>query len=368
MERIYILYIDDEINNLNSFKAKFRMDYSIYLANNVKEAYQILTNNPQIQLIISDQRMPDMLGVDFFESILHKFPEPVRILLTGYSDIASIIDAINKGQVFRYLEKPWNEYEMKMAIENAFQFYFINRQLRSKNEELHKRNEELNRFAYSASHDLKAPVKSMLGLLKLAQREKKVENNLVDLFESSVKKLDYFINNIIDYYKNTRSEKILNEIDFNKIIQESISLIEDSQNSYVKDINFKISIVQEVPFMNDEFRMSILISYLLSNAIKYQKKNEINKEISILINVSAKIVKLSIRDNGIGIPSKYQDSIYKMFFRATTQSSGSGIGLYIVKETLEKLNGKIELFSEEGEGTCFELEIPNEMTKSLISK
>ncbi len=366
MEKINILYLDDEINNLQSFKAKFRNEYTIFLANNASEAYQILNHNPEIQIVISDQRMPDISGVDFFESILTEHPDPIRILLTGYSDITSVIDAINKGQIYRYLEKPWNDHEMRFAIDNAFRFHFINRQLKNKNEELQKTNEELNRFAYSASHDLKAPVKSMLGILRLAQKENKTDDNLLVLLEQSVKKLDYFINNIIDYYKNTRSEKTLNEIDFNKIIQDSLDTIEQAQNGKIRDININTSIVQDRPFVNDEFRLNVIINYLLSNAIKYQKKTEANKEISIDIHVSDKNAKIKISDNGIGIPSKHKENIYKMFYRATTQSTGSGIGLYIVKETLEKLDGKIKMNSVEDEGTSFELEIPNEIIREPI--
>ena len=105
-----------------------------------------------------------------------------------------------------------------MAIENAYQFYFINTQLKSNNKELLRINEELKRFAYSASHDLKAPVKTMLGILKLAKKEGNTDNELLKLLGESVRKLDYFINNIIDYYKNTSSEKLYSEIDFNKIM------------------------------------------------------------------------------------------------------------------------------------------------------
>ncbi|HVD97162.1 MAG TPA: hybrid sensor histidine kinase/response regulator [Cytophagaceae bacterium] len=367
MEKINILYLDDEINNLQSFKAKFRVDYTIFLANNISEAYQILNNNPQIQIIISDQRMPNMSGVEFFESILTTHPDPIRILLTGYSDINAVIDAINKGQIYRYLEKPWNDHEMKFAIENAFRFYFINHQLKSKNAELQKTNEELNRFAYSASHDLKAPVKSMLGILKLAQKENKSDDELLLLLGESVKKLDYFINNIIDYYKNTRSEKTLNEIDFNKIIRDALETIDQTISS-TRNININISIVQDKPFVNDEFRIYVIISYLLSNAVKYQKKEEQHKEISISVQVNEKLARIKIHDNGIGIPQKHKDNIYKMFYRATTQSTGSGIGLYIVKETLEKLEGKIKMSSTENEGTEFELEIPNEIVREAIAK
>lgn len=366
MEKITILYLDDEINNLQAFKAKFRTDYTIFLANNAEEAYQILNNNPKIQVIISDQRMPDITGVSFFESILKSHPDPIRILLTGYSDITAVIDAINKGQIYRYLQKPWDDYEMSLAIENAFRFYFINHQLKAKNEELQKTNEELNRFAYSASHDLKAPVKSMLGILKLAQMENNIDDTLLDLLDDSVKKLDYFINNIIDYYRNTRSEKTLTEIDFHKIIHDAFNVIEHSQGSSIRNINVSISIVQDKPFINDEFRLSVIINYLLSNAVKYQKKNEPNKEISISVHVTEKNAAIKISDNGIGIDPKHREDIYKMFYRATTQSTGSGIGLYIVKETLEKLEGKIKMTSEEGHGTGFELEIPNEIVRESV--
>jgi two-component system sensor histidine kinase/response regulator len=257
---------------------------------------------------------------------------------------------------------------MQMAIDNAFRFYFINYQLKLTNEELKKTNEELNRFAYSASHDLKAPVKSMLGILKLAKTEAKTDDTLLKLLGDSVKKLDYFINNIIDYYRNTRSEKTLNEIDFSKIIQDSIEVIEQTHNISTKEINFNISIVQNLPFVNDDFRLNVIVNYLLSNAIKYQKVNDLNKQISISIDVTDKLAKIQISDNGIGIPAKYTDSIYKMFFRATTQSTGSGIGLYIVKETLDKINGKIHMTSVENEGTTFDIEIPNEVRRESILK
>jgi len=359
MDRVNILYLDDEINNLQSFKAKFRKDYSIFLANSAEEAYKILADVPEIQIVISDQRMPEVSGVDFFASMLTQYPNPIRILLTGYSDMTSVIDAINKGHVYRYIEKPWNDYEMKLAIENAFQFYFINSQLKRKNEELQKKNEELNRFAYSASHDLKAPVKSMQGILNLAKLERKSEDDLLFLLGKSVKKLDYFINNITDYYKNTRSEKSFNEIDFNKILKDSIEIIEESHNCSVDDINFVISIHQETPYINDEFRLNVIISYLLSNAIKYQKIYAEDKKIEVSIDVSDRSAKIKISDNGIGISDQHKAHIYKMFYRGTSQSTGSGIGLYIVKETLEKLEGVISMTSKENEGTTFNLEIPN---------
>jgi two-component system sensor histidine kinase/response regulator len=360
MKKINLIYIDDEINNLHSFKAKFRNDYNIFLANNSTEAFQILTENSDIHVILSDQRMPDITGVVFFESILHTFPDPIRILLTGYSDISVVIDAINKGNVFRYLEKPWNDHEMKIAIENAFQFYFLNTQLKSKNEELKKKNEELNRFVYSAYHDLKAPLKSMEGILNLAKLDAIKEDNVLQLFDKCVRKLDYFICSITDYYKNTSVEKIVTEIHFEQIIKDSFELIQQTHNCSIKDINISTSIIQNTTFVSDEFRVHVIISYLLSNAVKYQKNESSNKELIINVVVTDQIAKLTIKDNGIGISTTHINHIFNMFYRGTSQSTGSGIGLYIVKETLDKLSGKIEVISEENEGTCFEIQIPNE--------
>jgi response regulator RpfG family c-di-GMP phosphodiesterase len=131
VQHIHILYIDDEIHNLNAFKASFRRLYTVFTAESAEDAVRILSEN-DIHIIISDQRMPRMTGIEFFESILERFPEPIRILLTGYADINAVIDAINKGQVYKYFSKPWNEEELRHNIEKAYEVYA----LRKENKEL----------------------------------------------------------------------------------------------------------------------------------------------------------------------------------------------------------------------------------------
>jgi response regulator RpfG family c-di-GMP phosphodiesterase len=130
-QHIHILYIDDEVNNLNAFKASFRRIYTVQTATSAEEAEKLLESNT-FHIIISDQRMPKMTGIEFFESILERYPEPIRILLTGYADINAVIDAINKGQVYKYFSKPWNEDELKHNIEKAYEVY----SLRKENKEL----------------------------------------------------------------------------------------------------------------------------------------------------------------------------------------------------------------------------------------
>ena len=125
--KIKILYIDDELLNLQAFKATFRRQFDIHTARSADEGLEILKNEP-IEVVLADQRMPGKTGVDFFESIIDLHPNPIRILLTAFTDIKAIIDAINKGQVYRYVTKPWSEFDLKLTIENAYQLYLLKEQ------------------------------------------------------------------------------------------------------------------------------------------------------------------------------------------------------------------------------------------------
>lgn len=129
--KINVLYIDDEINNLNAFKASFRRNFNVVVTDSIEEARRILQQNV-IHVILSDQRMPHMTGIEFFESILEAHPEPIRILITGYTDINAVIDAINRGQVYKYLTKPWMDDDIRIYIEKAYEVY----RLREENSEL----------------------------------------------------------------------------------------------------------------------------------------------------------------------------------------------------------------------------------------
>ncbi len=130
---INVLYLDDELSNLRAFKASFRRGFNIYITDSIEEAQSILANN-NIQIILTDQRMPVMTGIEFLQSVIDKYPDAIRILITGYSDKQAIIDAINKGKVYKYISKPWKYDEFKILIEQAFEVY----QLREKNKQLTK--------------------------------------------------------------------------------------------------------------------------------------------------------------------------------------------------------------------------------------
>jgi response regulator RpfG family c-di-GMP phosphodiesterase len=139
--KITVLYVDDEENNLISFKANFRIKYNVLIALSGDEAIKIIENK-HVDIIITDQRMPNMTGVEFLEKVLEKNPEPMRILLTGYADMGAVVDAVNKGKIFHYLSKPWNEEELDMTIKRAYEVYEERLKIKEMNEKLAVSNDQ----------------------------------------------------------------------------------------------------------------------------------------------------------------------------------------------------------------------------------
>ncbi len=138
--KINVLYVDDEVGNLTAFKASFRRSYNVFIAESAKEARQILDEN-KVEIILTDQRMPEVTGVEFLESIIEFYPDPIRILVTGYSDINTVISAVNNGQIYKYISKPWDNDVLKLTIDNAYEVY----RLRKENQELSKSLIEVNK-------------------------------------------------------------------------------------------------------------------------------------------------------------------------------------------------------------------------------
>ncbi len=141
-QKIKVLYVDDEVNNLVAFKANFRQRFQIFTAASAQEGTDIL-DKEDIHVIITDQRMPGVKGVGFLESIIEKYPDPVRMLLTGYSDIEAVIDAVNKTHIFRYITKPWKNEELIEAIEEGYRVYLRNKERKELISKLTRTNEQL---------------------------------------------------------------------------------------------------------------------------------------------------------------------------------------------------------------------------------
>lgn len=355
MPTIRVLYIDDEENNLNAFKAGFRRQYEIYTAISAAEGLKIL-QNISIHVIIADQKMPRTTGVEFFKSITKTFPDPIRILLTGYTDIEALADAINHGDIYRYITKPWNDLELHNSIKNAYDAYKAKIDLREKMAELEKTNDELNRFIYSISHELRAPLVSAMGVINVVKMEGLYDScgEYWGLMEACSNKLDYYIQKTLQYYKNNKTASENTLVDFNKLIPDLIDLYAYTD----KDTHFHVDIKQDKDFYGDAFRIEVILGNLISNAIKYQKENEKDKKVNILIDVKKDVVEIIISDNGMGILNEHLEKIFTQFFKIKT-NHGTGLGLFIVKEALNKIDGKISVSSDLNDGTVFKITIPN---------
>ena len=358
-EKIKVLYVDDEINNLTGFKASFRMNYNIMVAVNATDAMEHLNSNPDIRVILCDQRMPGKTGVQFFDEIRSRYPKPIRILLTGYTDIDSVIDSINLGNIFRYIKKPWTDADIVGAINEANKFYVSNSLLAVKNEELERAYNELDKFSYSVTHDMRGPLLSILGAIEAAQHMDNISEirDMLMMMKTSVRNLDDFIQSIHDYYNLNRGELEIKQIDFKELVDEQIRIFNFTY--LVSDVKFTTSIVQKETFRGDELSIKLILNNLLSNAFKYQKKDNKDKSVKLNILVENGSAIIEVSDNGVGIAKSHQEDIFNMFFRASSYEVGSGFGLYNVKVAIAKLNGKITVDSELNKGTSFKVTIQN---------
>ncbi len=356
--RIKVLYIDDESNNLVGFKATFRREYEILTAQSPAKALLQLQAHPDIAVIISDQRMPGQTGVEFFEEIQPIYPAPVRMLCTGYTDVKAVIASINKGHVFRYIQKPWQEDDMRAAIEEAYSYYEATSLLSQKNTELIKANTELDKFAYSVTHDLRSPILSVLGAINIAKSAKTTYeiHEMLDMMAQSMVKLDGFIHNIHDYYTIKRGELNITEVNFEELLASLKGIYK--LDGVTNNIDFSVRTDIHGSFRSDELVLYIILNNLLSNAFKYQKRDKEYKYVRLSIEVEDNHAYIEVQDNGIGIHEAYLENIFDMFYRATNEGFGSGFGLYNVKDALEKLSGRIAVSSRKNEGTLFEINIP----------
>ncbi|MBC7485414.1 MAG: PAS domain S-box protein [Cytophagaceae bacterium] len=225
--------------------------------------------------------------------------------------------------------------------------------------ELQLINSELDRFVYSASHDLKAPLASILGMVLVSKLEPSMDAKLsyMDMIDASVRKLLDVIKDLTDFSRNARLEIQHEKIDFKEIIQESILSYSHIKN--FSEINFDIKADESTVFYSDALRLKTLFNNLISNAILYHCIDQSNPYILLEVKNSFTHVEIRVKDNGRGIDEKFHSKIFDMFYRASEDSMGTGLGLYIVKGIIEKLNGSIQLISTPGQGSEFVIELPN---------
>lgn len=231
--------------------------------------------------------------------------------------------------------------------------------LEAQNVELQKINAELDRFVYSISHDLRSPLTSILGLTYFIEEDTKEPETLehIQMIQRSIRRLDDFIKDILGYSHNKRMAINTSSIDFQNLIKntiESVQYIEQARN-----IRFEINIDADIPFYSDRRRLDTVFGNLIGNAIKYYNPKQAHPFISISVVTFPEKAEITIADNGIGIAQEYLTKIFDMFFRVSSHSTGSGIGLYVVKEIIINLKGTISVESALGIGTKFSITLTN---------
>lgn len=317
-------------------------------------------------LILSDHSLPQFNSIEALK-ICHEAGLKVPfILVTGAVSEEFAVMCLKQGADDYVLKS--NLSRLPIAIRAAFE----NRQrdtmritqeekLHKQNEELMKINKELDSFVYSVSHNLRSPLSSILGLINVARMEQRdkliAPDQYFDLMEKSVLKLDDTIKEILDYSKNSRNEIVATTIDFNILVQEAFNQLK-YLNGY-DSIRKEITVDGELLFYSDAFRLKVILTNLISNALKYCDPIKDQSFIKITISITPDAAIIQIEDNGIGIHSRLLPNIYKMFYRATEKNEGSGLGLYIVKEMIDKLEGEISISSIYSQGTTITISLPN---------
>jgi signal transduction histidine kinase len=227
------------------------------------------------------------------------------------------------------------------------------------NKDLELINEELDRFVYSVSHDLSAPLKSILGLIGVSRMDNdpQANKNYLDWIEKSVLKLENFISEILDYSRNTRQSIVIENIRIKELCDDILDKLQYTAEFKKIVIRFEL---HEPEIWQDKTRLKIILNNLLSNAVNFQKKTEGHQPyIKISSRKHANGLLIRIEDNGEGIKPEHQDKIFDMFYRGSEKSSGSGLGLYIAREAVLKIHGSISIKSEYGQGTVAELKLKN---------
>ena len=229
--------------------------------------------------------------------------------------------------------------------------------LKSTLEELSERNFELDQLMYKTSHDLRSPLSSILGLVNLANLDPNNHLTYLNKIEGRIKKLDEFIKSMLNYARVNRGEIHFEQINLRELIQDCIRDLDHLENFGSVNTEVRVSHENHI-FKSDPLRMRIIIGNIISNAYKYQNPG-VKSKLKIEAKLNPMFAEIVITDNGIGIKREHLKKIFDMFYRATEKSQGSGLGMYIVKQAVDKLKGSIRLKSTFGKGTTIKIVVPN---------
>jgi two-component system sensor histidine kinase/response regulator len=372
-----LLLVDDETANLSLMENLLEEYYNILKAKDGYEAIALLQNDPdpqRISLIITDQKMPKMSGVEFLKETINIIPNTIRIILTGFSDIDAIIKAINEGKVYKYLTKPLEPKDLQITVKRALEAYELEQKNYSLINELQQfnssleqkveeRTEALKAITEMIVHDLKNPISSILIFADhLITQELSLERNrdVATLIKTSGMKLFKMVDSLLDISSIEQGNieldiKMINAV---KIVEQVISEFEPIAEA--KDITLKFSDKPEkIEVLADTNRLYQVLENLVSNAVKFSEQG---KKIIITLKRQNDDIVFMIRDQGPGLTDDDKSKLFRKFaYLSATPTGGehsSRVGLSIVKSLVEAMNGKIWCESEAGQGAAFFFTLP----------
>jgi PAS domain S-box-containing protein len=243
------------------------------------------------------------------------------------------------------------------------------RQLEEQTKQLEKLTLELDRFIYSASHDIRAPISTMMGIINLMKLEERDENTIryVHMLERSIDRLDKYVYSLIGYTKNIKTrieDKLVDPLAF---FEKLFTQFRDIHPSYAL-LQHSIECDHRFVFYSDIERMNQIFFNIIKNAFDFKDDSKRNKIVSVKVVTHPEKLVVEIFDNGIGISASHLKNVFEMFYRASSRSKGSGIGLFSVRETVVKLGGVVTIDSLIGVGTTVKVELPNSKKGRLINK
>lgn len=371
--RFNILYVDDEISNLKVFKNTFRRDYNIFTAITAQEGLKIM-DTEKIDLILSDQRMPKMSGVEFLKKVIIKHPQPNRILITAYSDFDALKDAVNEAKIFQYIQKPWDEKELQQIINNALEIYQLKQQnieltkkLDSQNKELIRLNKELIeldqlkiQFLNIISHEIRTPLNGLMNAtnLLISEIEEKDYNEYRHFFEildESANRLQHFLllaERITAFKAESYKIKPV-ELDLNTLVKNVVQSLNDKLLEKHINIKYKFENPKTSMCFADKYLITICLKEVIDNAIKYSDKHS---TININCSLKGNRILLEIIDKGPGFPEIVLKNLFKTFITDNDiTKQGLGLDLGLVYMIMKAHNGAIDIKNNDPHGATVSL-------------
>jgi len=371
MKKIDIIIIDDEKNVLNSLRRLFRDEtFGIFFTTDHREAARILEQNT-VKVVMSDQKMPKITGVEFLKTIKENYPRVINILFTGYADLKIATEAINKGEVYRFINKPWDDADLKTVVKQALNKYDLEeenrelaRNIKKQNEKLKKLYEAQKNFTLMVTHELRTPLATMQTAVEFVSKTggiKAREKDLLGKVSNNIKRLNRLINDILELSK-LEFEKVnlkIGAYQINKIIEEVILTqkpIAEKCGLYLKtELDNTFS---KVKFDSD--RVIQVLNNLINNAIKFTPRGGVT--VKSYFDGAGKNIIVSVIDTGTGIDKEDIPELFKKFKQLANASAigakGTGLGLAICKEIIDQHGGEIWAVSDAGKGSSFNFSLP----------